>query len=173
VTCATDAPGWQTPPVTSTPEPPRIHGKAVLRDYPLRIWAQQQEHTQALLREFQLLLVGEQQGSEHAAPRQLVELADTFTARFGPLIEQINAERQEAYDRGLDRIDSHVPMPEGTPDLLQQVNRVLAAVDEYCASGELLVLPRSPEQLALSEWMTREIVKQYDGGTPTPWPGPF
>ena len=173
MTCATDAPGWQTPPVTSTPEPPRIHGKAVLRDYPLRIWAQQQEHTQALLREFQLLLVGEQQGSEHAAPRQLVELADTFTARFGPLIEQINAERQEAYDRGLDRIDSHVPMPEGTPDLLQQVNRVLAAVvllDDLpghpLAQRQLLGRARQHEELAAGAVLV-------DGGTPTPWPGPF
>lgn len=160
--------------MTSTPtEEPRIRGEAVLRDYPLRLWAEQQEHTQALLREFQLLLVGEQQGPDHAAPRRLVELADMFTARFGPLIERINAERQDAYDRGLDRLDSVVPMPEGTPELMRQVDSVMAAVDQYCANGDLLVLPRPPEQLALSEWTTRELLAQYEGAPPTPWPGPF
>ncbi|MFP5219002.1 MAG: hypothetical protein ACLGIG_04595 [Actinomycetes bacterium] len=155
----------------SPPEPTPIRGQAVLRDYPLRLWAAQQEHMQALLREFQLLLVGDQQSTDHTAPRRLLELADMFTARFGPLIEQIHAERQSAYDRGQDRMDSHVPMPEGTPELLQQVNAVLAAVDEYCARGDLLVLPRSPELRALSEWTTREITAQYDGAAPTPWPG--
>lgn len=157
----------------STPQPPEIHGTAVLRDYPLRIWARQQEHTESLLREFQLLLVGEQQEHAHAAPRQLVELADMFTVRFGPLIEQINAERQAAYDRGEDRMDSHVPMPVGTPELIGQVDAVLKAVDEYCANGDLLVLPRTPELLALSRWTNEEVTRQYEGGTPTPWPGPF
>jgi hypothetical protein len=145
---------------------------AVLRDYPLRLWAEQQEHTDSLLREFQLLLVGETSTDDHA-PRQLVELADTFTTRFGVLIDEINAERQEALDRGEDRCDSRVPMPRGTPQLLDQVARVMAAADDFCRSGDLLVLPRPPRLLALADWAHRELVAQYEGAEPTPWPGPF
>jgi hypothetical protein len=154
--------------------PPTIVGEAVLRDYPLRLWARQQEHFDSLLREFQLLLVGESSGaSTHAAPRQLVELADMFTVRFGPMIETINAERQAALDAGAERIDSRIPLVEGVPALLEQVDQVLSAVDEYCRAGDLLVLPRSEEMLALSQWVNSEITTQYDGGEPTPWPGPF
>ncbi len=152
---------------------PVIRGRAVLRDYPLRLWAQQQEHYDALLREFQLLLVGEAASDRHHAPRQLVDLADMFTTRFGPLLDAINAERQAALDRGLDRIDSVVPLVEGAPELLRQVEQVMDAVDEYCRSGDLLVLPRSPELLALNSWSLGELVRQYEGGEPTPWPGPF
>ena len=152
-----------------------IRGTAVLRDYPLRLWSEQQQHTEALLREFQLLLIGtgEQPDDVHQAPRQLVELADLFTRRFGSIIDAINAERQAALDEGRDRCDSRVPMAEGTPELLSRVERVLAAVDEYCASGDLLLLPRSPELIALSRWANAELRTQYDGGPATPWPGPF
>jgi hypothetical protein len=155
-------------------EPVTIVGEAVLRDYPLRLWARQQEHFESLLREFQLLLVGESSWeSTHAAPRQLVELADMFTARFGSMIDAINAARQAALDEGKDRMDSRIPLVEGTPALLGQVDQVMRAVDEYCRAGDLLVLPRSEELIALSGWANSEIVTQYEGGEPTPWPGPF
>ena len=155
--------------------PPRLEivRTAVLRDYPLRLWAEQQEHTDSLLREFQLLLVGEESGAEDHAPRRLVELADMFTTRYGSLIDEINAERQDAVDRGEDRCDSRVPLPKGTPDLLDQLRTVMAAVDDYCRSGDLLVLPRPPRLLALADWTDRELRAQYEGAEPTPWPGPF
>ena len=55
----------------------------------------------------------------------------------------------------------------------EALDRVFAAVDEYCAAGDLLVLPRSPELVALSRWTLGELVRQYEGGEPQPWPGPF
>jgi hypothetical protein len=147
---------------------------AVLRDYPLRLWAQQEEYTQDLLREFQLLLMGEQSGQLHdAAPGQLVVLANLFQTRFGPLLQAISAERQGAFDQGLDRIDSRIPLVEGAPELLEQVRQVLAAADEFCRQGDLLLLPRPANLVALSEWVHAEIVAQYGGAEPTPWAGPF
>jgi hypothetical protein len=153
----------------------QVVGEALLLDYPLRLWERQQEHFDSLLREFQLLLVGEQEGSTmHEAPKQLVELADMFTTRFGHLIDSINAERQAALDEGRDRMDSRVPLIDGAPEMMAQVERVMAAVDEFCRSGELLVLPRSDELLALARWVNDEYVKQYRGeGPPEPWGGPF
>lgn len=151
-----------------------ITGSAVLRDYPLRLWAHQQEHTQGVLREFELLLGGESSRLlKGSAPGQLVELASMFTTRFGPLLDAINSERQEALDRGLDRIDSHVPLVEDTPALLEQVHRVLEAVDAFCRGGSLLTLPREPLMVRFADWVHEELVRQYEGGEPTPWPGPF
>lgn len=151
----------------------KVVGEAVLRDYPLRLWMSQQEHTDALLREFHLIIGGQEAGAMSSAPCQLVELAEVFTRRFGSLINKINDERHAAVDRGLDRVDSVVPMPEGTPALMQQVAGVMHAVDEYCRDGDLLTLARSPELLALSQWTLSELTKQYEGADPTPWPGPF
>ena len=155
----------------STEQPGRV---AVLRDYPLRLWAEQQEHTEGLLREFALLLIGERSGEmRDAAPGRLLALADMMTARFGPLLDSITAERQAALDRGQDRLDSHVPMPEGTPELLEGVRAVFEDADAFCRSGALLMLPRSAELVALSTWTREELVAQYAGAAPTPWPGPF
>ena len=146
----------------------------VLRDYPLRLWAEQEEYTQDLLREFHLLLMGEQSGLlREAAPGQLVVLANLFQSRFGSILQSINEERQAAHARGLDRMDSSIPLVEGTPALLEQVRQVLTAADEFCRQGNLLLLPRPAHLVALSNWVHAELVAQYDGGEPTPWPGPF
>ena len=147
---------------------------AVLRDYPLRLWVEQQEYTDGLLREFNLLLIGERSGELHsAAPGQLVQLADMFTSRFGALIDAIAQERQAAVDRGLDRMDSRVPLVEGTKQLMEQVRVVLDSVDAFCRSGDLLLLPRPEVLVRLADWSRLEVAGQYDGAEPTPWPGPF
>lgn len=146
----------------------------VLRDYPLRLWAEQEEYTQDLLREFSLLLLGEQSGLlREQAPGRLVALANAFQSRFGPLLQSISAERQAAYDAGRDRIDSELPLVEGLPALLEQVRQVLQDADAFCRQGELLLLPRPPHLVALSDWVRCELLAQYDGAAPTPWPGPF
>jgi len=151
----------------------KIHGRAVLRDFPLRLWAEQQEHYDGLLREFQLLLIGQGDEPVHEAPRALVELAEVFTSRFGPLIQAMNDERQAALDRGQDRMDSSVPLVEDAPAILAQVDQVLAAADEYCSRGDLLVLPRPAVLLAFGRWVSSELIRQYEGQEPVPWPGPF
>ncbi len=151
-----------------------VIGQAVLRDYPLRVWAEQQEHTQELLREFSLLLIGQKSASPSAhVPAQLVELAQMFADRFGPLLDRLTAERQAAYDAGHDRIDSVVPLVTGTSQLMDRVKGVLDAVDDYCREGTLLALARTPQGVALFDWTHRELIAQLDGGEPTPWPGPF
>jgi hypothetical protein len=156
---------------TSDAAPVRM---AVLRDYPLRLWAEQDEYTQGLLREFKLLLIGEESGkAQEAAPGRLVALANLFEVRFGPLLQSISKERQAAYEAGRDRIDSRIPLVEGTPELLEQVRQVLDAADEFCRQGDLLLLPRPPHLVALSNWSRTELIAQYSGAAPTPWPGPF
>ncbi len=146
----------------------------VLRDYPLRLWVQQQEYTDGLLREFNLLLIGERSGELHsAAPGRLVALADMFTTRFGPLLDAIYQERQQAVDRGLDRMDSRIPLIEGAPELMEQVRDVLESVDEFCRHGDMLLLPRPAELVRLADWSRAQVVAQYHGAEPTPWPGPF
>ena len=146
----------------------------VLLDYPLRLWDRQRQYTEELLREFTLLLLSaEATDADHHAPLQLVELATMFTSRFAPVLDEINAEREAAFARGLDRMDSHVPLVDGTPELLEQVSVVLAAADAYCGTRQMLVLPRPPELVVLSDWVRAELTRQYRGEDPTAWPGPF
>jgi len=118
-----------------------IVGEAVLRDYPLRLWAPQQEHVDEVLREFRLLLDGAESGAS-SAPRQLVDLAQMFSDRFGPLIDELTAVRQVRLDAGADRMDWRVPLPASTPSLVRQIDAVWELVDEYCRGADLLALAR-------------------------------
>lgn len=156
-----------------TNDPHEIVGEAVLLDYPLRLWALQQEHTDEVLREFMLLLSGESSGTTAAAPAQLVGLATMFSTTFGALIDKITILRQQRYDAGDDRMDLPMPLPRSTPELMQRVEQVWGAVDDYCASGELLALARPPQVVALMRWAAHELTRQSRGETPTPWPGPW
>jgi hypothetical protein len=155
--------------VDPEPEAARV---AVLRDYPLHLWEQQNEYFDGLLREFHLLLQSEHEGADHA-PRRLVELADLVQGRFGGLLQTANAERQAALDSGLDRMDSHLPLIDGLPAVLQQVREVLEETDAFCRAGDLLILPRPAALVAFATWAGEELIAQYDGAAPTPWPGPF
>ena len=157
--------------MTSSGGPART---GVLRDYPLRLWAEQNEYHESLLREFNLLLIGEQSGNlREAAPGRLVALASSFQQRYGSLMSSINAERQQALDEGRDRMDSRVPLLPDLPAVLDEVRGALDAADEFCRRGDLLVLPRPAHLVALFEWVRSELVAQYEGAAPTPWPGPF
>lgn len=159
--------------MSEEPDPNAIVAEAVLVDYPLRLWARQQEHTDELVREFRLLLAGQTTGTTDSAPAQLVSLAEMFSERFGKLVDEITSARQVRLDAGADRMDWRVPLPASTPTLMRQVDQVWAVVDEYCRSGNLLALARPPEVVALQTWATREIVAQFHGAEPTPWTGPF
>ena len=149
-----------------------IVGEAVLRDYPLRLWARQQEHADEVLREFRLLLDGAESGTAASPPRQLVEMAELFSTRFGALIDELTSVRQGRLDAGADRMDWRVPLPASTPELVRQVDAVWELVDEYCRSGDLLALARPAAVVALQTWATAEILTQFEGGAPRPWPGP-
>jgi hypothetical protein len=152
----------------------RTHRVAVLRDYPLRLWVEQNEYFEGLLREASLLLIGEESGTvSHAAPRRLVQLAAELRDRFGGLLQTVNDERQSALDRGLDRMDSRLPLPKGLPSVLEHVRVALEETDEFCRRDRLLALPRSAELIAFGTWTGTELIAQYEGAEPTPWPGPF
>lgn len=154
--------------------PVEVVGTAVLKDFPLRIWDRSRQHNDEVLREFTLLLEGERSGqTNHDAPQALVELAGMVTRQFGPLIDDITLAREQALAGGADRFDSVVALPAGIPQLLQQVRTVFDAIDDYCRTGDLLTLERSPESRLLLEWTVEELTRQYHGGDPRPWPGPF
>lgn len=149
-------------------------GTAVLRDFPLRVWARSRQHSEEVMREFTLMLGGERSGQTSLdVPKALVDLADMFTTRFGVLLDALYATREAALAEGRDRMDSEVALVLGAPELLDQVRTVMDRVDAFCRSGALLTLERDPVDRALLDWTLGEMLAQYEGRAPTPWPGPF
>ena len=146
----------------------------VLLDYPLQLWAEQQEYFDGLLREFRLLLMSaEQNPGESSAPKELIELADMVTRDFGDSIVAINAERAAAHAAGRDRMDSSFPLLDALPALLDRIGRVLTASDRFCDEARMLITARPPHLVQWWEWLHEEMVRQCSGQPPRRWPGPF
>lgn len=146
---------------------------AVLKDYPLRLWVEQNEYFEGLMREYRLLLEGQASAPSPSAPRRLIETAEELGGRFGGVLQTVNAERQRAIDEGRDRMDSVLPMGDAMRGVLEHVREVLEESDEYCRQGRLLSLPRPPQLVAFAEWTGTQLLSQLDGAEPSPWPGPF
>lgn len=147
-------------------------GTVLLKDYPLRLWAQQMLHNDELLREFYLLMESEREGAG-SAPAELVAVAEEMNEKFGALIEHLNDERRAALDAGSDRMDLRIPLQAEAVPHLRAIMDVLRRADGYCAHAQLLTLPRPPELVDLADWSLSEFIAQHDGADPTPWPGPF
>ena len=158
---------------TSSPSPPAFVGEAVLRDFPVRIWHRQFEHTQGLLREFQLLVSARPSGAGDDVPARLLEMAALFISRYGGMMDELTAQRMAAFEAGLVKFDSVVPLPAETLDIIPRAVGMIREVDDYCREGNLLSLATPPDVAALQKWTTTELVAQFQGATPTPWAGPF
>jgi hypothetical protein len=148
-----------------------IVGEAVLRNFPLRVWHRQQEYTHDLLREFQLLTSGREPGV-HDVPAKLLAVADEFLTKYGSYSTRLAEDRLAALRRGEVTMDSTVPLPAETPQLVDSVRELLLEVEDYCRRGDLLTLAAPPDITALREWTLGEMLRQYAGKPPTPWSGP-
>lgn len=151
-----------------------VVGTAMLKDFPLRVWARSRQHTDEVIREFTLMLEGERSGQTNLeAPKALVELADLVMTRFGSMRDEVNSAREAALAAGEDRMDSEVALVPGLPTVLSQIRTVMQMVDEYCRTGDLLTLEREEDDRLLLDWTLSELIAQYEGREPTAWPGPF
>ena len=70
-------------------------------------------------------------------------------------------------------IDSVVPLPAETMEIIPAAMAMLREVDDYCRSGELLTLATPADVAALLAWSTGEMMAQFQGAEPTPWDGPL
>lgn len=135
----------------------RLHG------LPVGLYEVARTYDQALLREY-VMVVLDRLGS--AGP----DVSDVTTAGIARLVIS------DAVDRRLTqgvpasgRIDVSVPVSASDADAMVMLRRVLDAADAVAASGVLLTRPALPEVRSVREWCISEVLRQLDGGPPTPW----
>lgn len=150
-----------------------VTGEAVLVNYPVRLWAKEMAWHDALAQDVHVLVDGHEPDDASALPRMYLSMSDFFITHYGPLLEDVFAERRRALRAGTDRIDSHIPLVHRTPDLFDYYREVLRAVDDFSVTVDLTTLKRPPELDALTDWTLSELTAQYYGAAPTPWAGPF
>ena len=137
--------------------------------YPLAIWQSAQEHHEELMREFALLTL---RSDAPDVPVRLITLVEQLVLRFSGISEEVNAEREAAFERGDESVDLVYHVPPEVREATVALERMLEEADEYCREGSRLLTLATPEPaLGLRRWSLSEFVRQIDGLPPRPWPG--
>lgn len=142
----------------------------VLRGYPVRLGNQVVEHIDEWMREFRLIALSRQSGTaRHDVPDRLLQMVDQLTRSYASELDEPTRRREEAMSRGEATVDLEYPVRPETGQVVVGWQQMLREVDEYCRREDLLTLQRTPEQVALQDWVTEEFLRQLDGRPPRPW----
>lgn len=146
----------------------------VLRGYPVALGLSLVEHVEEWMREFALMgLAGEGGGVGHEVPQRLREMIRTLSTRYAVELSEPDRARAAAAARGEATVDLVYPCRPESAATAAAWRDLLREVDRYCAAEDLLTLQRTPDQVALSDWVTEEFARQAAGEPPRPWDGPL
>ncbi len=142
----------------------------VLRGYPVELGVSVVEHVEDWMREFALVALARDAGTTgHEVPQRLQEMARQLSGRYARELSEPERTRAAAAARGDATVDLVYPLrPESAPAALGWRD-LMHEVDRYCAAEELLTLQRTPRQVAFTDWLTDEFVRQSAGEPPRPW----
>jgi hypothetical protein len=150
----------------TAPRPDRI----VLLGYPVELGIAVTEHVEEWMREFKLIALSRGTGDVgHAVPDRLMQTVQMLSQRYASELSGPDRMRAAAAARGDATVDLTYPVrPESEATVLGW-KQLTDEVDDYCRAEELLTLQRTPEQIALQDWVCEEFLRQLRGEPPRPW----
>lgn len=141
-----------------------------LQGYPVALGTAGAEHMAEWVREFRLMAFAAD------ADERPAEVPERLTAMFHHLNSEHAADlagpdrlRDEAAARGEAVIELVYPVRPDTEATVRAWQTVLHEVDAWCRAQGLLTLERSPDLVALSDWVLEEFLRQLRGEPPRPW----
>ncbi len=141
-----------------------------LRGYPVELGMSTVEHISDWMREFRLIALSQQEGTAgHEVPARLQAMVEHLRRRYAAELSEPDRLRAAAAARGDATVDLSYPVRPETEATVLGWQRMLAEVDEYCRSQDLLALQRSPLQVRLQDWIFEEFLRQLQGKPPRPW----
>ncbi len=138
-----------------------------LLEVPLDVLARARERKDGLTREFALIATSL---PSDAVPARLLRLARDLRSRYGGHTMGPQEQIDNAMDRGEQSIDVAFTVPAAARHAAVELLRVLDEADDFCRSGDLLMLAAPPELVRFRQWYLGEFIRQIDGEPPTPWP---
>jgi anti-sigma regulatory factor (Ser/Thr protein kinase) len=133
---------------------------------PVELSLRQDEHLDELVRELQLISADRGNIRSQALAEQIQDLL------ISPAHARFTGRRvaEQAKAAGRDTVDIEMAMPHEFSVMVQRLQQAVTAADELCRQMELLTVASPPEIRALRAWMSRELVRQIEGGeAPVSW----
>jgi hypothetical protein len=152
---------------------PRV-AEAVLLDYPIRLGTEQADRFADIVRELDLVTLAAERGELPESRAHLVRLTHCIASPYiRAVFHSLWQQRVAAHSEGLDRIDLRYPLIPQTPMIARSWAAAMDEIDAACEREDLLLLPITPDLRRLREWQVEELLRQFKGDAPTPWPGPW
>jgi hypothetical protein len=143
-----------------------------LLGYPVELGMSTVEHIEDWMREFQLMALGREAGTVTSdVPQRLQTMVDTLTRRYGAQLSEPDRVRAAAAARGQATVDLAYPATDGDEGeaAVRGWQAMLAEVDDWCRTEDLLTLQRTAEQVRLQDWICEQFLRQLRGEAPQPW----
>jgi hypothetical protein len=137
---------------------------------PVPLMARWGEHQQELVREFALIRLADQ-ATKADIPARLLEVIERHQPAFNKLAVRTRGQFGRARERHEAYIDLELDLPPGAADAARELRALFDEADEFCRRGDLITLETPPEYVELRHWFLDEIVRQFDGESPIPFPG--
>ncbi|MEP7202948.1 MAG: STAS domain-containing protein [Ilumatobacteraceae bacterium] len=138
-----------------------------LREVPVPILSQTQDHNLTLVRELALVHTADERG---VAPARLLWLSQHLDQRYAAFNDAPRQRLQNAIEGDESHVDVRYEVPGHAAEAAVELGAALDEVDEYCRSGDLLTLVTPLHALAFRRWLLGEFVAQIrNGAAPTPW----
>ena len=142
----------------------------MLRGYPVELGISATEQVEEWMREFKLIALGRGTGDVgHDVPDRLLQMVKLLSHRYAVELSEPERVRAAAAARGQATVDLVYPVrPEAEATVLGWL-QLTHEVDAYCRAEDLLTLQRTPDQVALQQWVCEEFLRQLQGEPPRPW----
>lgn len=140
---------------------------------PLQVHARAQQQSAEMRREFQLVL-GQEEVHPGSVPARLLEISDALSGRYSGFTEEQERTIDEGIESGAERLDELVfRVPRSAGEAAVQLGAILDEADDWCRSGQMLVLATPPDLVTYRTWYLQEFTRQAAGEAPRPWVGPL
>lgn len=135
---------------------------------PLDVYVEAQQRNEELLREFAHIAHSDARETR-TVPARLLDLVERSRSRYGSLNIPVQQQLSDAISAGQKTIDVTYQVPPAAADAADELATGLDEADEFCRSGDLLILASPPELVRFREWFLGEFRRQIEGQPPTPW----
>jgi hypothetical protein len=130
--------------------------------------AARQQHDE-LMREFAVMALAHRD-EDGSIPADLRDLIRELGVHYAPSSGTRTDENVElAAKSGLSNVDLEYYVSESVVAAAAELEGLMASADEFCRTGRMLTMPRSPEMARFSVWWLDEVRAQIAGRPPMSW----
>jgi hypothetical protein len=152
-------------------DPGTDHGKTYevrLLGVPIELFLATRQQHDELMREFAVMALAHRE-EDGTIPQDLRDLIRELGVHYAPSATRPDKEIEDAVEAGISNVDLVYHVSESVVVAADELEKLMTSADEFCRSGRMLTMPRSPEMLQFSAWWLQELRHQVSGLPATSW----